>query len=437
MVRKRTKLNTKILQIDSLYFYLFLLSSTILRIIYSIQFMDPMSGPDASTYYSVFRTYSEKGWFAEHEAVPFWQPGYPWFLTLLNVLTFFSGLESMMVAQTCILSIGTLVVYKIMRIFASKNAELIGIFLCLNPALFAASTQLMYETTQISLVMISLMCMLKLMQSTNRNQLFRFLFWLGLYISAFFAITIQPKILLIYVILIVFSKPTAWSLAKTIPFAFPILLPLFLLQIRNLVTGFGWGISSNFRTHMLIGNQQVINQNSTCSLSSKDSVGELFCLLKERFMDPVKGIEIMLHNSFDFFAPYIGPLGMGGFNGTGTWFHGFDFRRLLPAELRNESTFKLLDSTTSRLWMLALVGSIVLGFSISQKNSESKRFGLAFFASTIATFMPTIFGVGDARYRIGAMFFYTPLCIISLSYTFTHIINAVPKLRSRHVQKLN
>jgi hypothetical protein len=384
--------------------------------------MDPNSGPDSPTYADVYWDYMNHGWLAENDFVPFWQPGYPWFLMSVSKLLGVANIEFLMIIQIILFALGTLTFYYLLRGYNFSVATLTGVILCLNPAIWAASTELMYEIPQVSLCAISLYFMKELFKSSKFEYSHKALPWTLFVLSATVSISMQPKILLVYPIFILLysANQRGQNYRKLIVFILMVFsLPFLLLQFRNLRTGFGWGISSNFRTHIMTGNMQVLEGSTKCSITSNsDSVVEILCLLRERFENPIIGLEILGHNFFDFFAPYVGPIGYGGLNGTGTWFHGFDLRKLLPQMITQDKSFQAFDDFLSRFLVLLILVSMIHGFFVLLQANKSKLLAIALLSATFVTLLPTLIGVGDARYRLGAMFFYFPLCSASLIQTF-------------------
>jgi hypothetical protein len=175
------------------------------------------------------------------------------------------------------------------------------------------------------------------------------------------------------------------------------------------------GISSNFRTHILTGNQTVIPGGSSCNLTANfDTYNEVLCLLSERFQNIRIGIEITFGNLFDLFAPFVGPLGYGAVNGTGTWWHAFDLRRFLPDGFLENRYFLIIDDITSYIWMLSIPTIMLLGYFKMKQNPKLQDLAQFLILSSVLALTPPIVGVGDSRYRLGAMFFYLPLIVYSL-----------------------
>jgi hypothetical protein len=389
-------------------FYFTLILSTLGRLYYAMIVMDPMSGPDADTYIAVLESFQVNGPFSYHERVPFWQPGYPWLLLSISNIFRIHDLPTLMAFQSLSVSVLSFLMMRIVaRYISIPMGYVTGILLSLNPALFASSAQLMYEAPLMMFIVLTLFCLtyFNYQKSIKRSNI---IYHILMFIGIFFSITIQPKSLIIILLMIaVFNKT---KLLLRISSLFSIVISFSVLILRNIETGLGFGVSNNFSTHIRIGSQKIYtNYSDNCSVSTFDSLSNFVCLEIARFKDPLKGVEITFQNFLNTFSPFIGPYGYGGLNGRGTWFHGLDFRRLLPEQLLGSSGFITLDTTLSALWILSYL--LVCFYSSRELllNSFIDRQFIHFcnFAALGSTVL-IIFGTGDSRYRLGFSTLLTP-----------------------------
>ena len=378
--------------------------------------MDPFSGPDADNYYRVYLEFLRNGPFSPVDGVPFWQPGYPWFLLLLDHLSPGVGIRPLMVLQSMLTSI-TILVFRFFCIsFLDKfQSNIIGILIAVNFGFFAASSQLMYESV---LTFFSIIAIFSLFKASRENnfQVYRFFLLLLFYSTFLLSVFIQPKIVLVFflVSLTLFGVRN-FQLSRHLITA--ILISFSILLLRNFNAGLGVGISANFRTHIIVGTQKVYSDyHSNCDVSGNfDTLSSISCLLYERFLNFSIGAEVTFRNLYNFFAPYIGPLGDGK-TGTGSWFHGINFRRLLPTDMRNEVLFYNIDLILSEIWMFSFLLAVMIGgyVSFSQSTREA-RFIRSMYMGFIGTMLPIIFGIGDSRYRLSAVPFYVAVVVFSLT----------------------
>lgn len=370
--------------------------------------MDPMTGPDAPTYNSVLETYVKNGPLAAHPSVPFWQPGYPWFLYLLHQLSPMNDLHFLMAIQSLCLSVSALLMQRVIsKLFNASSGFVVGLLICMNPAFFGASSQLMYEIPQMMFIVIiiylyifSSLKLLKLVVLSN----------VILGISVFFALSMQPKSLPILMILAIIyrgqtrSAPLMLSISIAGTFA--------TLLARNLYTGAGFLISSNFSTHIRLGTRNAITLRDNCDKFGFDNPQKILCLQASRFENPTKGIEAMLHNLFDLFAPFIGPYGYGGNSGTGTWWHSFDIRRILPFTIKDNDFLYSLDKALSLIWIITYILIVMIApFYLMRINVDGRKLFLFIYLSTLVSIVIVCLGYGDSRYRLGFSFLLIPIMV--------------------------
>lgn len=390
-------------------FFIFLFISTSLRFLYALFVMDPFSGPDADTYHVVYQSFAKNGIFSDHERVPFWQPGYPWFLIWLDSFVPGVNLNLLMAFQSIsVTAIAWAMKILISNKFSKDVGNIAGILVVLNPALFAASTELMYEVPLIMFLMLTLL-IISSCNFADFGNLMKAILSFTLFLSLFFATTIQPKSLLITMLFLIFS-PRRSLLLKIFCFM-SLIVSVGILFARNVITGVGAGISSNFSTHIRLGSQNVYPRyNDQCPNEAFDTFSQFICLQLNRFSEPKKGIEIMFHNVFDTFAPFVGPYGYGGNSGTGTWFHPFDLRRLFPQDLLFNPFFVAFDRVSSLLWMATYF--LIVGWSsvhLYIYNLESRAFVLFLNLALFSNVLLIALGIGDSRYRLGFSFLLIPM----------------------------
>jgi len=194
---------------------------------------------------------------------------------------------------------------------------------------------------------------------------------------------------------------------------------LFVL-LRNFLAGDGIGTSANFRYHISNGFHLVDpTYNFKCEFTSNyDSAREVLCITWEKISNPTLFVEITFNNLKNTIAPYIGNLGYGrNIGDTGTWWHAFDFRRILGFYTwADENTFWwYLDRIFSIAWVVGLWVSIIIGVYLCYTRDIGNRAFVSFLVfATLSSIMILLAGQGDSRYRLGFIPFYTVFIAVSL-----------------------
>ena len=402
-------------------FWFFFSFVSVLRIIYAAFFIDPMTGPDASTYFEARNDMLRHGLFAPASGIPYWPFGYPFFLALIAI-PFGDSLVVVSIFQSLLWSLALISFYAVLqKAFGIRVALLSVGLLAINPALFGASVQLMYEVPQISFLLIALG--LTLVKPKSRN-------WaIALYsfsiICIVLSISMQPKAVVIT--LAMYFALHSLGISRVISgvvTVFGSMLGISLVVLRNYLAGDGIGTSANFRYHITNGFHLVDpTYNFKCQFTSNyDSLSEVLCITMEKLSNPIFFLEITLNNLKNTLAPYIGNLGYGrNIGDTGTWWHAFDLRRLLPSYTwaDKDSLSWLVDRTLSVTWIFLIWALIFLGVHESYKyKTKSRKFILFLVFATISSVFVLLIGQGDSRYRLGIIPFYTVFIAFALIRLF-------------------
>lgn len=392
-----------------------LIFMTTMRYLYSIFFIDPMSGPDAISYLNARDDLVSHGLFSQISGVPFWPVGYPWFLRAIYVV-FGPNLVWISLIQTSLWTLGLLSFYFFLSRRASgKVAITTTILLLFNPALTIASTELMYEIPQISLFLIGLDLLDRV---PNSKTLIRAtsLSVCGMLLWTFAAI-MQPKILVLFAVCLIYFLFHQYSLKKSrIILVTFIVLALALtpstLAARNVLAGDGVGVSQNLQTQIevtLADFPGISSHYEECAhLKTKyDNPLYILCLQKIKFSKaPIEGIRLTAYNAFKLISPYVGSFHYS-FGGTGTWYHGADIRRLLPNyEYKRPGTrFWHFDVLLSLIYLIAWLSIVTMGFKIGLLHF--RREALFFGSLTLLLMAVSLLANGDSRYRLSVIPFYS------------------------------
>ena len=403
------------------------LSAFVLRIVYISFFGDPMSGPDADTYSSVAERVLVHGPFTSAQQIPYWPIGYPWFVAL--VLSISGGSYLLLsVAQILIFSLALYCYCCLLSEFLSKKICILsGVLFGLNPAIIVASTQLMYEIPQISLIIIGFWTLRKSLYYRSQKIIYYLMGFLALLLLVF-ASVMQLKVTPIFLValyLIVKSKKifhaTGNGLASLVSLVlfFSLVLPPLVISLRNVQAGDGLGVSKNYQVHVGFGLSEA-GIKSNCvnpSTNGYDDPRYIACLQIQKLKSPQKGLFSVTKQFFDLATPYIGVIKWLE-NGNGTWYHGIDFRRTIRmlGETFWSQIWKPIDFILSGLWMSSLLFLVTLGinFSYADKNLQS-TLGFQFLRySLLSLVLVSVLGDGDSRHRLTMIPLYLPFIILAL-----------------------
>lgn len=400
--------------------YITLLLSFLLRASYALFFSDAQSGQDAPSYLLSVERILKDGPFASETSAPAFPIGYPWFVALIWKI-FGQSFAALGIFQNILL---VLALFMFFKIVTDHFGYLVGyitlLLLCFNPAISASVSLLSYEIPMASFVILGFYCLHKSVTQRLESKSDFLLVILG---GTFFAIAIsfQPKILLsaisIGAILILSRLSPIDRRKKVVASA---LLVIFILLaptatiLRNFKAGDGIGYTQNFSTNVFVGtnNSGAEIDYSGCPGGRYDSMSKTTCLLIKKLNAPSENLKIMLHQGVYFWTPFIGNLKF-----MGTWYHGFDVRRLISGYTWwDQSThWYKIDRVTGYLWTICLLSLILFGFILSFKISKSKVLPYLYAYPIIDLWFVSVITYGEPRYRLPILPFYTVFLSISIA----------------------
>lgn len=397
-----------------------LLLSFLMRVSYSLLFSDAQSGQDAPSYLLSAERILKDGPFANETSAPAFPIGYPWFVAFVWKI-FGQSFVALGVIQNALLVLAISAFFKIVTAhFGYRVGYISLLILSFNPALSASVSLLSYEVPMASFLILGFYCVYK---SVNQNLNSKSDFLLVFLGGIFFAISIsfQPKILLSAIsigAILLLSRLTRIERRKKLV-ASALLVVVILLAptatiIRNVKAGDGFGYTQNFATNVYVGtnNSKALIDYSGCPQSAYDSLPKTTCLLIKKFKSPSENLKIVLHQGLYFWTPFIGNLKF-----MGTWYHGFDFRRLIEGYTwwdRNTIWYKI-DRVLGYLWTSFLLSLIICGFVLSFRISQSKVLPYLYAYPILDLWFVSIITYGEPRYRLPILPFYTVFVAISIS----------------------
>ncbi len=413
-----------------------ILFSFTFRTAYALILSDAQSGQDAPSYLLSASRILEDGPFADQTAAPYFPIGYPWFVA--SIWKIFGVSDDVLgIAQNFLLALSLLAFYKIVdNYFGNKVSLILLLLLCVNPAITASVSLLSYEIPMASFLMLGFYFLHKAFNAP----LVPHLFYKNLLASGGFftiAITFQPKILLsIIVIASIYFIKVANSMRLT---RIVLVAAIFMSIIatgpsaaiyRNWKAGDGLGYTQNFATNIVVGmdNSGAHLDFSKCPGSNYDSIQKSACMLFAKLEAPSEGLKIAVHQGVYFWTPYIGNLKF-----MGTWYHGADWRRLVPKYTwwDTSTIWYGFDRTTGYMWTFGMVVMIIHGFRLSFRKTKTRMDPFIFAIPVGLLWFVSIITYGEPRYRLPILPFYTVFLAISIE----NIISRIAK-RNRNIQSL-
>ncbi len=411
--------NTKI---NLVYITLFL--SFLFRISYALFFSDAQSGQDAPSYLLSAERILKDGPFASETAAPGFPIGYPWFVALIWKI-FGQSFAALGVFQNVLLVLALFAFFKIvMDHFGYAVSYITLLLLCFNPAISASVSLLSYEIPMASFLILGFYCLFKAVKQGFESKSDYMLVILG---GIFFAIAIsfQPKILLSAISLggiLILSRLSRIDMRKklvaiTLLVVFILLAPAATI-LRNFKAGDGIGYTQNFATNVIVGTNisGAEIDYSGCPGGTYDSLRKTSCLLYKKFSAPSENLRVILHQGVYFWTPFVGNLKF-----MGTWYHGFDVRRLITEYTwwDQNTVWYNIDRSIGYLWSFCLFSLVLIGFILSFKASKSRALPYLYAYPIIDLWFVSIVTYGEPRYRLPILPFYTVFLSISIAKLLT------------------
>lgn len=383
--------------------------SLLIKITYAIFIIDPLSGSEWNTYVLAAADIRSNGFFGKAHAIPGFPVGYPWFIAIIQTL-FGTNLVYVSLIQVTIFGIASVYYFKFVCNFLSREIAIISLaLLSFSPALIAGSTIVMYEIPMISFFIFGVYALFRIdTQETLRSKV------VLASLSGFFfgaAVLMQPKIVVAELVVIAIKFVSDKSLRfRNVIVIFSVLAPIVLapcLNIaRNYFAGDGFGYTKNYSINVIYGAINSGGQIKTKCVNSSalgyDNLAYTFCLQKEKFIEhPAQALRMTFDAGFNLLTPFIGSLQL---DGGGTWFHAFDFRRVLTFYEWNDriypdSPWNKVDRVVSIIWMIFWLSLVIHGTRVL-RNSGRKLQSMFLLYPTITLLLVSVFAAGDSRYRL-------------------------------------
>lgn len=366
-----------------------IVGTALLRIVYAVAVMEPVgSGPDGPSYHEAAVAMVSDGFLSPAPNVPYWPPGYPMLIALVYSVV---GVMPRVVAEFQVVAVAG-ATYMFYRWTEEEFGVAVGmttlVLLSVSPAFGASQTVFMYEPLLAVCLMVSIPLIAARTGGGRLPTVAALVMACG--VLAIGSI-IQPKLALAALLLLGWWS-WRWRRFGLAVVALSILaLGPLLLFARNYIVDGHAVMSANLGTTLELG----VGHNLGCApyddIYERDRVLTR-CAFEWTLDNPGEAAQQAAERAVDYWRPFVGP------SRSGTWFHAFDVRRLLPRGALNHSTVRSLDMGLSALWTLVLVGLIGIGswraFRISPAMASLVTLPvLAFFAVSVVI-------IGDARMRL-------------------------------------
>lgn len=389
--------------------------ATVVRMVYGMWVNDPLGGADADTYHAAGRVMAEEGPFApDIPGVPYWPAGYPAMVAAAYALGGASP-RAVVPVQVLLLAVGTYFAYRLAAMHLGERVGLItALLLSASPALLAAPTVLMYETT-LGVAMIA--GLLGISRSSTTERPLPTAVGTGLALAA--AAALQPKALLPAMLAAAWLALTSHRHLVAALVAVLVLLGPAALAARSWIAEGEPIVAATLGVTMHIGLNDAADggyQPKTAPVSglSDDLAQRDRELLRESLRwtaeNPGRAVALTGPKAWNFWSPLAGSEGS-----RGTWFHAFDPRRALPSSAEGwQSTWTVLRAG----WTMMTIGFVVFGAVLGWRRAPA---GTALLAVPVVTFLAiSVVSIGDPRFRIPVAPFYTAFIAVALVTLFEH-----------------
>lgn len=394
--------------------------SLLIKYAYALFIIDPLSGSEFNTYVLAAADIRNNGVFGKAHAIPVFPVGYPWFIALIQTL-FGTNLVYVSCIQVTLFGIASVYYFKFVCSFLSREIAIISLaLLSFSPALIAASTIMMYEVPMISFFIIGVYALFRIDSQACFRKKIAYGSLSGLYFGS--AVLMQPKIIMAELLIIALKIISYKQLKfKSLIISFSIIVPIALapgLNIaRNYIAGDGFGYTKNYSINVIYGaidsGGQIKTKCINPSVLGYDNLEYSLCLQKEKFIErPTQALRITLDAGFNLLTPFLGSLQL---DGGGTWFHAFDFRRILTFYnwADPDSRWNQIDKGISIIWMFFWTSLVIRGARIL-KNSGKKLESKTLLYPTFSLLLLSVLAAGDSRYRLPVVPLYYALIAVSI-----------------------
>lgn len=409
---------------------------TLVRLLGAAAAIDPLAGPDTTSYVAAAHGLADRGLLADHVPnLPYWPAGYPAFLAAIFAVVG-DAPRAAAALQVLLLGLATWSLFALVRRELGGAVAVVAVVLTgISPALLAASDELMYETVLASALVIAVDLVSRARRAPGPRG--AALAAAGAFVLGV-AATMQPKALAVVLVLLawVCTAPrgaAAATRARTAALALAVVLaaavgPLALIARSAAATDHA-ALSANLGATARIGlNDRAsggyrydVSVLRGCGLParlvSRDRAGfsdaDLFafdrtltrCSASWAADHPLHALRLAAVKALYFWSPMVGPLPR---DREASWAQPFDLRRALPPALRHAGAFATANRVLGNLWTLLVVGLVLAGAAVGVRG-EHRRATLL-LAAPVALFLAvSMVTIGDARFRLPVTPFYTVL----------------------------
>jgi hypothetical protein len=375
---------------------------TIVKLIYAFTRPVFLSGPDANAYIPMAEDIWEKGFLSSQIAgLPVYPIGYGLFLSPMTAIGDNSWYLLAQSAQTLLFSFASFLLLKVVSNYFSRSIALVTFVVFLfHPALFTASTQAMYESLLIPIIIIIYYASIKLNESSGKSKLFCFYFLPAL---IGFALVVHPRVVFLMLIplaLIAVSLKTIFSYVTVL---FCLLFAPISMAFRNFYSLDQFTLSTATKYAFGFGHESIgVCENLSCYYRG----------VKDNFVE--FSIEFIRNFTY-FFTPYSGSLKRG------TWFHNLSIYTFLE-----RNNFALAASFAAVAFSIFILIAWLVGLRSYSKHS--RLISLIGFLMVLLLALTDGLVYGDSRHRLIALPFMLPFQISGALLIYARLRNIL-----RHV----
>lgn len=391
--------------------------ATLGRLLCALTIVNPLSGSDARTYLNAAQVLAVDGPLADAPRLPYWPAGYPALIAQAYRLFGLEAHWAIQVVQILLLGVASWCAYRLISgVFDTATALLAMMLLAMHPALLAASSAIMYESSLGSFLTIAVY-LVWLAAGRPRGGMHHIAL-AGLALAA--AAALQPKVMLAAVLV---AGWLWWRQRRAITVAVLVMVaslgPLALVA-RTHVTDDRLAVSANLGTTMGIG----FNDHATGGYVTEtpqppcEHQEDMFdrdralvrCSVRWAASHPLRTAALTVRKAMFYWSPMAGPL-----SARGTWYHSFRYQRLLPGSVERTGAFQTFDEVTSNLWTVVTVALVAAGIWLGVRDRRTRSGTMLLSLPVLAFLVVSLGTIGDARFRLPTSLLLTGLIAFALT----------------------
>jgi hypothetical protein len=400
-----------------------ILVATLGRLLCALTIINPMGGSDARTYRDAAQVFAAEGLFADAPRIPYWPAGYP---TLIAQIYRVFGLEAnwaVQVFQIVLLAVASWCAYRLISgVFDRATGVLSAVLLAMHPALLAASSSIMYESSLASLLTIAVYLLWVAAESPRGG--LHHVAASGLLLAL--AGALQPKVMLAAVLV---GGWLLWRLRRATAFAVLVIVaslgPL-ALAAQTRITDEHFAVSANLGVTMGIGFNDDATGGYLHSVA-QPPCGEhedmfardralVRCSIRWAMGHPLRIPALTARKAMFYWSPMAGPL-----SARGTWYHSFRYQRLLPGSVEQTPAFQTFDEVTGNLWTIVTVMMVGTGIWLGVRDRRTRSGTTLLLLPVVAFLLVSLGTIGDARFRLPTSLLLTGLVAFALRRLWSNL----------------